>query len=106
MYTPVNPSGYKFHGYVIMMTYGTTVLVETIYSTSLVQGLRKLKHVDRTWRKEPRLLLNLYTPVCIFSLLFNTEIQEKKVDIMFASFQTHRTNKTVHPDQTDPRGAV
>ena len=52
-----------------------------MYSTSLVHGLRKLKQVDRTCRNEPRLLLNLYTPVCIFSLQFKTEIIRKNIII-------------------------
>lgn len=40
-------------------TYKTTVFVETMYSTSLVQGFMKLNHRLRSVMKEPSLILNL-----------------------------------------------
>lgn len=40
-------------------TYDTTVFVETIYSTSLVQGFMKLNHRLLSVMKEPSLILNL-----------------------------------------------
>lgn len=40
-------------------THRTTVLVETMYSTSLVHGFMKLNHRLRSVIKEPSLILNL-----------------------------------------------
>lgn len=42
-----------------LFTYETTVLVETMYSTSLVQGFMKLNQRLLKVMKDPSLILNL-----------------------------------------------
>lgn len=57
-----------------MKTHKIKVLVETMYSTSFVQGLRKQNNLDLNLRKEPFLARNLYTFVSTFSF-FNKTVE-------------------------------
>lgn len=61
-----------------MKTHKINVLVETMYSTSFVQGLRKQNNLDLNLRKEPFLARNLYTFVSTFSF-FNKTVQRRQI---------------------------